>query len=130
MATRYRPAVAYRLVADAIVVVHLGFVCFVALGGLLVRWRRGIALVHLPCAVYGAAIEVGGWICPLTPLENRLRAAAGEGGYAGGFVEHYLVRVLYPEPLTSAMQRALAVAVVLVNAGAYAWALRRPPRRR
>lgn len=117
----------HRSAADLVLLVHLGFIAFVVLGGLLVRWRRGVALVHLPCAVYGAAIEVGGWVCPLTPLENRLRALGGEQGYAGGFVEHYLVALVYPQPLSRATQVLLAIAVVVVNAVIYAWALRRPP---
>lgn len=119
-------AMIHRIAADLVLVVHLGFVVFVVLGGLLVRWRRRVALVHLPCALYGAAIEVGGWICPLTPLENRLRALGGEQGYPGGFVEHYLVALVYPQPLSRPAQLLLAAAVVVVNAAAYAWALRRP----
>ena len=91
---------AYRLLADMVLVVHLGFILFVLLGGLLVRRWRSMALVHLPSVAYGAAIELWGWICPLTPLENRLRALGGERGYAGGFIDHYLVPVIYPEPLS------------------------------
>ncbi len=115
----------YRALADLVLVVHLGFILFVALGGVLVRWWRAAALVHVPCAVYGVAIELWSWICPLTPLENRLRALGGEGGYAGGFVEHYLVSVIYPAPLTRAAQAGLALLVVVLNAVLYAWALRR-----
>lgn len=118
----------HRLLADLVVVLHLGFILFVVLGGLLVRWRRWAALVHLPCAAYGAAIELWGWTCPLTPLENRLRELGGERGYAGGFIEHYLVPLIYPAPLTPALQLLLGVLVVAVNAGAYLWALR-PARR-
>ena len=80
--------------------------------------------VHLPCAVYGAAIELWGWVCPLTPLENRLRELGGERGYAGGFIEHYLVPLVYPAPLTHGLQLLLGVAVVAANAGIYSWALR------
>lgn len=115
---------AWRILADGVVVLHLAFVAFVVFGGALVRWRRWVAVLHLPCAAYGAAIEVGGWICPLTPLENHLRVLAGERGYAGGFVDHYLVRVLYPEPLTSRAQAALGALVVAVNVAIYAWATR------
>ncbi len=118
----------YRLLADAVVVAHLGFVLFVVLGGFLVRWRRWIAFVHLPCAAYGAAIEVWGWVCPLTPLENRLRSLAGGRGYSGGFVEHYLIRLLYPEPLTSRAQVVLGATVAVVNLAVYGWALRRVGR--
>jgi len=116
---------AYRLLADLVLVAHLGFILFVVLGGLLVRWRRRLALVHLPCAAYGAAIELWGWICPLTPLENRLRALGGERGFAGGFVEHYLVPIVYPAALSRTGQTILAVLVVAMNAAVYAWALRR-----
>jgi hypothetical protein len=114
----------YRILADVVLLGHLGFILFVLLGGVAVRWRRWMAFVHLPCAVYGAAIEHWGWICPLTPLENRLRALAGERGYTGGFVERYLVPVVYPEPLSAAAGNALAIAVVAANLVVYAWALR------
>ncbi len=119
----------YRILADAVLVGHLAFILFVVLGGLAVRWRRWAALVHLPCAAYGAAIEHWGWICPLTPLENRLRVLAGGTGYAGGFVEHHLVPIIYPEPLPPSAGNALAVALVVANGLIYAWALRRhrPP---
>lgn len=117
----------HRLLADLVLVVHLAFILFVVLGGLLVRWRRWMALAHLPCVAYGAAIELWGWICPLTPLENRLRALGGERGYAGGFIEHYLVPIVYPEPLSRMAQTLLGISVIAVNAGIYAWALRRPP---
>ncbi|HET7826089.1 MAG TPA: DUF2784 domain-containing protein [Anaeromyxobacter sp.] len=121
----------YRVLADAVLVFHSAFIVFVVLGGLLVRWRRRVAFVHLPCAVYGAAIELWGWICPLTPLENRLRVLGGERGYAGGFIEHYLLPLVYPEPLTTRMQALLGVLVAAGNVAIYAWALRgRAPRRR
>jgi hypothetical protein len=113
------------VLADAVLVAHLAFVLFVLLGGLAARWRRWMACVHLPCAAYGAAVELGGWVCPLTPLENRLRALAGERGYGGGFVEHYVVPIVYPEGLTPAVGMALAVAVVAVNVAVYAWVLLR-----
>jgi hypothetical protein len=120
--------VIYGILADVVLVGHLAFILFVVLGGLVVRWRRWAAIVHLPCAAYGAAIEHWGWVCPLTPLENRLRSLAGETGYAGGFVEHYLVPIVYPAPLPPAAGNALAVAVVVANFLTYAWALRRHPR--
>jgi hypothetical protein len=120
--------VTYHLLADVVLLVHLGFILFVVLGGVTVRWRRWMAIVHLPCALYGAAIEHWGWICPLTPLENRLRALGGVRGYAGGFVERYLVPIVYPEPLSAAAGNALAIAVVAANCLVYAWALRRRRR--
>jgi hypothetical protein len=121
----------YGLAADGVVVLHLAFVAFVVLGGLLVlRWPR-VAWVHLPVALYGFLIEVVGWVCPLTPLENRLREAAGQAGYEGGFVEHYLLPVLYPAELTREVQWVLAGVVVVVNVVVYGivWRRRRLARR-
>ena len=122
------PEMVFRALADLVVVAHLAFVAFVVAGGLLVRWRRRVALVHLPCAVYGAAIELWGWICPLTPLENHLRRLGGERGYTGGFIEHYLIPIIYPHALTPRAQLALGVLVVILNVAIYAWALRRRRR--
>jgi hypothetical protein len=111
--------------ADVVVGLHFGFVLFVLLGGLLVlRWPR-VAWFHLPAAVWGALIEFAGWVCPLTPLENRLRRASGTAEYAGGFVEHYLLPVLYPAGLTRGVQYLLGACVVVLNAGVYWWLSRR-----
>jgi len=116
---------AYRILADLVVGVHVLFVAFVVAGGLLaLRWRWA-AVLHLPAAVWGALIEFQGWICPLTPLENSLRAAAGEGGYQGGFIEHYLLPVLYPAGLTRGVQLALGSAVIVVNLTVYGLLLAR-----
>jgi len=109
-----------RLAADALVLLHLAFIVFVALGGLLVAWRPRLAWLHLPAAAWGAWIEAAGAICPLTPWENRLRQAAGESGYPGGFVEHYLIPLVYPPGLDGAQQRWLALGVVLLNLAVYA----------
>jgi len=115
----------FRLAADAVVLVHFAFVIFVIAGGFIVlRWPRG-AWIHVPAAIWGAAIEFGGWVCPLTPLENFLRTAAGQAGYAGGFIEHYIVRILYPPGLTSALQIALGTLVVAANAVVYGIAFHR-----
>ena len=115
----------YRVLAAVVVLFHLGFVLFIVLGGLLVlRWRR-LAPLHLACAAYGAAIEIGGWVCPLTPLENMLRRRAGEAGYGGGFVEHYILPVLYPSPFPRWMPWALAGLVLAVNTVLYGWLLMR-----
>lgn len=119
----------YRLLADIVVLVHLAFVFFVVAGGLLaLRWRR-VAWVHLPCAAWGALIELAGWICPLTPLENWLRAQAGGARYEGAFVEHYVIPLLYPHALTRATQVVLGVAVIAVNVTVYALVWRRSRRR-
>jgi len=107
------------IAADFIVTVHLLFVLFVVCGGLLaLRWRW-ISLVHLPAAIWGVVIEFTGWMCPLTPLEIRLRVAAGEEGYPGGFVEHYLISLLYPHALTRSAQVILGIGVLVFNAVVY-----------
>lgn len=114
-----------RLFADALLVLHGLFILFVVAGGLLVlRWPK-IAWAHLPAACWGAAIEFGGWVCPLTPLENHFRRLAGEQGYAGGFIQHYLLPAIYPDELTRAIQIGLGVLVILVNVAIYAWCWRR-----
>lgn len=111
---------AYRLLADLLVVLHAAFVAFVVAGGLLVlRWRR-LAWLHLPVAVWGALISFTGWVCPLTPWEQRLRRLGGEAGYRGGFIDHYLLPVLYPEGLSRGHQIVLGLLVILVNAAVYA----------
>lgn len=116
--------------ADVLVVLHLLFVVFVMAGGfLLVRWPK-LAWLHLPAAGWAAYIEFSGGICPLTPMENHLRALGGGGTYSGGFVEHYLLPVLYPAHLTLTVQQTLGGVVVGVNLVAYAlawWAGRRRP---
>src|SRR5260370_10246419 len=115
----------YRGLADVVVLVHTAFVVFVVLGGFL-AWRwRGVVWAHAPCALWGVAIEYGGWVCPLTPLENYLRARAGLAGYAGGFVEHYLIPVLYPAGLTRPTQAVLGTLALVVNLVAYGALLRR-----
>ncbi len=98
----------YRALADLVLVLHLGFIVFVVAGGLLaLRWGWA-PLVHLPAALWGVFVEVSGRVCPLTPLENALRRAAGASGYSGGFMEHYLVPVVYPSALSHPVQLVLA----------------------
>lgn len=119
---------AYRLLADLLVVVHFTFILFVVLGGFLAwRWRR-VAWVHVPAALWGALIEFMGWICPLTPLENRFRALAGEAGYRGSFIEHYLIPVMYPEDWTLGLRIVLGTFVVGINAVAYTGYVKRRRR--
>ena len=104
-----------RIAADLIVLVHFAFVIFVVAGGLLaLKWPK-MAYLHIPAAVWGAWIGFANWICPLTPLENHLRLLAGEAGYAGGFIEHYIVGILYPAGLTAGTRVMLGVAVVAAN---------------
>jgi len=115
----------YRILADGVVLAHAAFVTFVVLGGFLAcRWRA-VALLHVPCALWGIAIEYGGWICPLTPLENMLRERAGLEGYHGGFVEHYVIPALYPAGLTRPTQAVLGTLVLAVNLIAYGVLIRR-----
>lgn len=118
----------YRWLADATVVVHFAFIAFVVLGALLVWRRPAWAWLHVPAIVWVAYIELTGSLCPLTPLENALRLRAGDAGYAGGFIEHYLVPIIYPPGLTPAIQVLLGAAVIGVNALAY-WSIWRRRRR-
>ena len=124
----YYVRVLYRLLANAVVLLHALFIVFVVLGGLL-TWRwRWVAAIHIPCAIWGVFIEYRGWICPLTPLENTLRAKAGQEGYSGGFVEHYLLPTMYPSGLTPRVQVVLGTFVLLVNVLVYTVLLRRTLR--
>ncbi|HEX9941909.1 MAG TPA: DUF2784 domain-containing protein [Thermoanaerobaculia bacterium] len=118
----------YRFLADVVVVLHALFVLFVVLGGLFaLRWPRA-AWLHLPAALWGAGIEFVQGICPLTPLENRLRHLGGEAGYSGGFVEHYVLPMLYPAGLGRGVQLGLGVFVVVLNVAVYAVVWRRRRR--
>jgi hypothetical protein len=110
-----------RFLADLLLVVHLGFVVFVALGGLLVlRWPK-VAWAHVPAVVWGVLIEFAGIPCPLTPLEVGLRQLGGEAGYSGGFIAHYLTPVLYPRGLTRTAEITLGALALGFNAAVYLW---------
>jgi hypothetical protein len=121
----------YQALADLVVVAHLGFIVFALLGALLaLRWPR-VLWLHAPAAIWAVAIELAGWICPLTPLENQLRSAGGAAGYPGGFIEHYLLPVIYPPGLTREVQVALGLGLLAINALVYRavwyrWRRRRP----
>jgi Protein of Unknown function (DUF2784) len=118
----------FPVLADAVDILHVAFVVFVILGGLLViRWPR-VAWFHLPAAAWGAFVELDDRICPLTPLENWLRQQSGAAMYASDFVGHYLLPVLYPESLTRAVQLTLGTLVVVVNATVYFASWRRARR--
>src|ERR1700691_226318 len=117
----------WRILADLLVVLHLAFAAFVVFGGFLAwQWRRA-GFVHLPALAWGFWVETSGQICPLTPLENHFRHLAGQVGYQGGFLDHYLVPVLYPPGLTRPDQWVLAVLLFAINIAAYGALLR--PRR-
>ena len=115
--------------ADLTLAIHLAFIFFIVLGGLLVaRWPR-LVWAHIPAAVWGVLIELAGWMCPLTPLENWLRRRACERGYETSFVEYYLLPVIYPEALTRNVQFVLAAFVLVANVALYAFVVRRYVRR-
>ena len=120
----------FRALADLTVAIHLAFVLFVIAGGLLVLWRPALAWAHLPAAAWGAWIELSGGICPLTPLENALRARGGGTVYDESFVERYLVPLIYPESLTRELQTMLGVLVIVTNVAMYAVVLARRKRTR
>lgn len=116
------------LLADGVLALHVAFLLFVVFGGFLALRRRRVAWVHVPCVLWGAWVEVAGWVCPLTPLENHLRRAAGEAGYPGGFLDHYLAPVLYPSGLTRPIQVGLGIAALALNVGVYVAFIRRGRR--
>lgn len=121
---------AYRLLADAVLLLHLAFILFVMLGAVLVwRWPR-LIYIHLAAVAWGMFVEIAGRICPLTPLEIRLRQLGGELGYRGSFIEHYLLPVIYPDELTRTMQLGLVIGIILVNSMAYAYLYGRAKRKR
>jgi hypothetical protein len=112
----------YRVGADVVVVIHLLFIAFVA-GGAFLAWRWPLIIWgHIPAVIYGALIEFAGFTCPLTVLENDLRLDAG---YSGGFIDHYLIKVIYPPGLTHGMQIGLGVLVLLVAMLGYRGFVRR-----
>ncbi len=115
----------YQLLADAVVILHLAFVLFVLFGGLLALWKPRMVWLHLPAALWGAAVEFGGWVCPLTPFEQWLRLEGGQPGYRSDFIEEYVLPVLYPAGLTHDLQVVLGTLVVVVNMAIYGWLWRR-----
>ena len=115
----------YSLFADLTLILHVIFIVFVVFGGVAVLWRRRLAWLHIPCALWGILIEYAGWICPLTYLENSLRSAAGSRAYTGGFISHYLVPLVYPAGLDGEMQELLGTAVLSINISIYILVWRR-----
>lgn len=110
----------YGLLAAAVVALHAGFILFAFLGASLLVRYPGLVWLHVPALAWGSWIAASGSICPLTPLENSLRAQAGQGSYAGGFIDHYVTPVIYPEGLTRGTQMAYGAALVIVNLIFYA----------
>ena len=113
----------YRILADLVVVVHLAFIVFAALGGLLAFWWKRVIWLHIPAAVWATLIMLIGWVCPLTPLENWLRRKGGESGYETSFVDQYIIPLIYPDALRPGAQIVLGIVVLLVNLGIYGWVL-------
>ena len=113
----------FALLAFATVLFHLAFILFVIFGGFLVARRPRLAPVHLGCAAWGAYVSLANRICPLTPLENWFRQQGGRTRYTGDFLEHYVLAIVYPTGLTADVQRALGIAVILLNAAVYGWIL-------
>ena len=114
---------AASLAADAVLLLHFAFILFVVSGAVLVLWRPRFACLHLPALAWAVWISATHGICPLTPLENSLRRAAGEAGYSGSFIDHYLMPLIYPDGLTPEHQVWIALALVGSNALLYGWAL-------
>lgn len=115
----------YRLLADLVMLLHFAYIVFVVGGALLVLYRRWWVWLHLPAIAWGVWLEFFSKACPLTPLENSLRVRAGQAGYAGGFIDHYLARAIYPEGLTPRSQIVIGAFVVILNAALYWWVWRR-----
>ena len=120
----------YHLLADLIVFVHLAFVLFAVFGGFLVWWWKRVAWLHVPAFLWAALIELAGWVCPLTPLENRLRELGGATPYRTDFVAHYLLPLLYPADLTRNVQIVLGILVLGGNLGIYGWLVERTWKKR
>ncbi len=118
----------WRALADLVILIHFAFIVFVIVGGFFANRWRWLPWVHLPAIAWAVVLEFLGWICPLTPLENLLRQASGEAGYAGGFLEHYLVQVVYPVGLTPEIQTYIGIGVLLINGIAYSVVWRGRPR--
>ncbi len=119
----------WQIAADIVVVIHAAFIVFAVLGGLLVAWRRYWIWAHLPCAAWAAMVVLAGWVCPLTPLEYWLRDMAGQDGYSGSFIDHYLMPLIYPPGLTRNVQIVLGIGVLTLNTLVYGWIFVRHRRR-
>ena len=115
----------YKILADAVVLIHAAFIVFAVFGGLLSLNHSGWMWVHLPTVAWAAAVVIMGWTCPLTPLEQSLRASAGQSGYEGDFIEHYVLAAIYPEGLTRAIQIGLGVGVLAFNLIVYGLVFKR-----
>jgi len=120
----------YNVAADLLVLIHLAFIVFVFAGGFAVLRWSWLAVLHLPALFWGVLVEVNGWLCPLTPWENSMRLLAGEEGYSGGFIEHYIHPIIYPAGLTRDIQIYIGITLIFVNLSLYGFIVYRSLRKR
>lgn len=111
----------YQVAAELVLALHFGFVLFVVLGGIAVRWAPRVAFAHVPLFVWGSVVNLASWICPLTPLENDLRQRAGQAGFDGTFIEQYLAPLVYPGGMTRELELVAGLSLPAWNALVYAW---------
>ena len=115
----------YQIAADLLVLTHLGFIVFVIVGGVMAMKWSWLMFLHIPAAVWGVLVVMNGWICPLTPWENQLRNLAGQEGYSSGFIEHYIIPLIYPSGLTRDMQIILGLFILTINLFVYGFIIYR-----
>lgn len=118
-----------HILASVILLLHFAFVLFAIFGAFAVLYRRWVAWIHLPAVAWSSVVNLAGWVCPLTPLENRFRMAAGQAGYTEGFIEHYIASLVYPAGMTRTVALTAGITVVVWNAAVYAWVITRRRRR-
>src|SRR5690606_16885294 len=119
------PIVIARLLADMVLLLHVAFILFALSGGLIILWKRWVIWIHLPVLLWASVVNLAGWTCPLTPLEKALRALAGQVGYEGGFVEHYVVPLVYPDVMFRDLEMVSGLAVLACNVLTYAFVIHR-----
>ena len=112
-----------RVLADTVLFIHFLFVLFAVLGGLLVLYKKQVAWFHIPTVLWSSIVNLAGWTCPLTPLENMFRTLAGQAGYEGGFIQHYIEPVVYPNNMPRGTELVAGVSVVVWNVVVYAFIL-------
>lgn len=120
----------YRLAADTMMIAHLLYIIFVVVGGLIAFRARWILWLHVPAVAWAIYVQFVGRLCPLTTWEVGLRQRAGEAGFEGGFIEHYLVPLIYPANMPAALPLLLGTAVIVINATLYGWLIVQTRRRR
>jgi len=104
-----------RVLANLILVFHFVFVVFSLLGAFLVLWKRWLAWLHVPSVLWSSLVNLLSHVCPLTPLENRFRRLAGQAGYEGGFIQHYIAPLVYPGGMPRRMELVAGYSVLVWN---------------